>query len=374
MKPHLVLLFLVTCAARALAQDAVSPDTTARFLAGLPVRDTPLEGLSRNPSWVDHAAEFDKAWKELDTRQLAKIRAWSTEFLTDAATDKGPMFYMFSGPDILYAQVFYPNASTYVLAGLEPVGTVPDVLHLPPGALSSGLANLRKSMNSVLSFSFFITKDMKVDLHQNQLSGTLPILYVFLERAGCKLDSVDLVWLDKTGTLSTTKASTPGVKIVFFGPSGAQQTLYYFETNLANEGVKAQPGFLKFCENLAPGRSLLKAASYLMHLSDFTTVRDFLLAHSSMIVEDDSGIPIKEFDAAKWSVRYFGSYPGPIDMFKKNTQPELATIYKTSHPPALPFGFGYRWHSSQSSLILAVPKNTSGDNSTTTKPATPTAQ
>src|SRR5260221_7262158 len=114
------------------------------------------------------------------------------------------MFYMFSGPDILYAQAFFPNASTYVLAGLEPVGPVPDVRHLSPGALSAGLGNLRKSLNSVLSFSFFITKDMKTDLLQTQLGGTLPILYVFLARAGCKIDQVELVWLDKAGTVSTT--------------------------------------------------------------------------------------------------------------------------------------------------------------------------
>ena len=159
------------------------------------------------------------------------------------------------------------------------------------------------------------------------------------------------------------------MKIVFFGPSGAQQTLYYFETNLANDGIKSQPGFIKFCEGLGKGRSLLKAASYLLHLGDFTTVRDFLLANSTSIVEDDSGIPIKNFDAAKWTVRYFGSYPGPIDMFKQHFQPDLAAVYKNSHPPALPFGFGYRWHSSQSSLILAMLKSTNNESSPTAKPA-----
>jgi hypothetical protein len=374
MKSYLALFLTLALAARAFAQDAVSPDATARFLAGLPVRDTPLEGLCRNQSWVDHATEFDKAWKELDARQLAKIRAWSSEFLADAVTDKAPLFYMFSGPDILYAQAFFPNASTYVLAGLEPVGTVPDVQHLPPGALASGLANMRKSLNSVLSFSFFITKDMKADLRQTQLSGTLPILYVFLERAGCKLDSVQLVWLDKAGALSTTKAATPGVKVVFFGPSGAQQTLYYFETDLSNEGIKAQPGYVKFCESLGTGRALLKAASYLPHSGNFTTARDFLLAHCGTIVQDDSGIPIKYFNSAKWAVRYFGNYSGPIDIFKQHFQADLAAIYKTSHPPPLPFGFGYSWHPSRSSLILATARATSSDNSSpATKAVTPPA-
>jgi len=34
------------------------------------------------------------------------------------------MYYMFSGPDFLYAYTFFPNANTYILAGLEPVGQV----------------------------------------------------------------------------------------------------------------------------------------------------------------------------------------------------------------------------------------------------------
>jgi hypothetical protein len=374
MKPYLALFLSLTLAARAFAQDTVSPDTTARFLAGLPVRDTPLDALSRNQSWVDHATEFDKAWNELDKRQISKIRAWSGEFLADATADKSPMFYMFSGPDILYANTFFPNASNYVLAGLEPIGPVPDVQHLQPGVLGAGLANLRKSLNSVLSFSFFITKDMKVDLRQTQLSGTLPILYVFLERAGCKLDSVELVWLDKNGTLSTTKANTPGVKIVFFGKSGAQQTLYYFESDLSNEGIKAQPGYVKFCESLGTGRALLKAASYLPHSGNFTTARDFLLTHCSTIVQDDSGIPIKNFAPSKWSVRYFGNYTAPIKLFEKNYQADLAEIYRKSHPPALTFGFGYSWHASQSSLILATSRVPASSEPSPDKPAAPPTQ
>jgi hypothetical protein len=115
------------------------------------------------------------------------------------------------------------------------------------------------------------------------------------------------------------KASTHGVKIVFFGPGGAEQTLYYFETNLANEGIKANPGFLKFCDQLGTAHSLVKAASYLMHLEDFSSARNFLLEHSAAILEDDSGVPLKYFDSSKWLLRFFGSYPGPIALSLKSS-------------------------------------------------------
>ena len=356
MKTMLPLLLALVFTAHIAAQEAVKPDETARFLAGLPVRATGLEPLTRQQAWAEHATEFDKAWKELDARQLAKIRAWAPEALGGAFTAKEPVFYFFSGPDILYAQTFFPNATTYVLAGLEPVGALPDVEHLTAKALASGLENLRKSLNSALSFSFFITREMKVDLRHNQLSGTLPILYVFLARSGCHIDKVQLLGLTKFGGTSPMASATPGVKINFTSAAGTAQTLYYFTTDLANEGIKFDPGFIKFCENLGKGRSLVKAAAYLMHTEEFSKAREFLLTYSATLVEDDSGIPVKDFDAGKWNLRFFGAYPGPIETFKQYQQAEMAAAYQAGPMPALPFGFGYRWHPRESSLIVATPK------------------
>lgn len=349
------LFLLLICTAPLLAQEAVKPDETAKFLAGMTVRDPSLQLFTRQKAWMDHATEFDKSWKELDARQLAKIRTWAPNALGKAYTEKVPLYYPFSGPDILYPQVFFPHASTYVLAGLEPVGSLPDVEHLPPAALSSALANLRKSLNSMLSFSFFITREMKVDLRQNQLSGTLPILYVFLARAGSTIDKVELLNLDKYGGITRTPTATPGVKISFTNAEGAAQTLYYFTTNLGNDGIRRDPGFMLFCETLGMGNGFVKAASYLPHEGEFTKVRNFLLTNCTTIVQDDSGIRIKDFDPKSWDLHYFGAYPGPIESFKQYLQPELTAAYAEKQT-ALPFGFGYRWHPRESSLIMATHK------------------
>ena len=92
---------------------------------------------------------------------------------------------MFSGPDILYAHNFFPNARTYILCGIEPVGAVPDLLAMPEGVVLDGLAGLRQSMSNILRFHYFITKDMRADLNRAQLGGTVPLLYIFLARMGC---------------------------------------------------------------------------------------------------------------------------------------------------------------------------------------------
>ena len=351
-----LLLGAIIAGSHAHAADP-NADATAKFLAGLPITGTPLENYSNGTGWKTHATDLDRAWKQFDERQMAKIRDWAPQALGPAYQDAGPMYYMFSGPDFLYANAFFPSASTYILCGTEPVGPIPDMARIPPHALPSALANLRKSLDSVLSWSFFITKNMKVDLRQQQLTGTLPVLYVFLARTGCTIDSVELVWLDKTGAfVPEGKGTTPGAKITFTGPAGRPQTLFYFTTDLADWAIKVNPNFGKFCEQQGQGLTLLKAASYLMHSDNFSQVRGYLLAHSKVILEDDSGIPYRFFSNSKWNVRFYGHYPGPIKRFLKNGQLDLAKDNAASAPPPLPFSFGYQWQPSRSSLIVATPK------------------
>lgn len=345
---------LLAAAASARAADAVTPDDTARFLAGMqPSADSPLMPLTRDPAWQRHAKFFDGAFGQLEQRQLSKIRAWSD---VNLAAPRPTMFYMFSGPDFLYANAFYSKANTYVLAALEPVGAVPDLTKLPRGAVGSALYNVERSLGSILSFSFFITKQMKVDLHAGQISGTLPILYVFLARSGKTIRNVELVALDDKGGMHTAGENlgpnaVRGVRIIFAGSDGQARTLYYFSTDLSNSGARAS-GFLKFCATLAPGNSLIKSASYLLHSGNFTHVRDWLLANSATIIQDDSGIPLAHYNPRQWRFFPFGRYLGPIGEFPGRYQQSYAALFTRAQP--INFGIGYRWRTNESNLLLSV--------------------
>ena len=351
--PALAATIFLAVAMPARAAD-VTADDTARFLAGmLPSADSPLTPLTNDPAWQQHARFFDAAFGQLEQRQLSKIRAWA---VTNLATPRPTMFYMFSGPDFLYADAFYSKATTYVLSALEPVGSVPDLLRLPRGGIGSTLYNVERSLGSVLSFSFFITKLMKTDLRAGQVSGTLPILYVLLARSGKTIRDVSLIALDDKGAAyfaneNPGRNATHGVRIVFAGSDGEQKTLYYFSTDLSNNGVRSS-GFLKFCETLAPGNSLIKSASYLLHSGNFTTVRDFLLRNSATIIQDDSGIPLANYDPGKWRFFPFGRYAGPIAEFAGRYQEQYAELFRRAQP--MDFGIGYRWRSFESNLLLSV--------------------
>ncbi len=348
------LAFLIAAAASARAADTVTADDTARFRAGMqPSADSPLLALTRDPSWQRHAKFFDSAFSQLEQRQLSKIRDWAD---VNLAAPRPTMFYMFSGPDFLYANAFYSKASTYVLGALEPVGAVPDLTKIPRGAVGAALYNVERSLGSILSFSFFITKQMKVDLHTNQVNGTLPILYVFLARSGKTIRNVEMIALDDKGGVHVLgdnpgPNATHGVRITFAGSDGEARTLYYFSTDLSNSGARAA-GFLKFCETLGPGNSLIKSASYLLHSGNFTAVRDWLLANSATIIQDDSGIPLANYNSRQWRFFPFGRYLGPIGEFPGRYQERYAELFTRAQP--IDFGIGYRWRTNESNLLLAV--------------------
>jgi len=333
------------------------PNDTARFLAGMPLRkDSPLAPLTSDPAWVEHSASFEKAFAKLNTRQLSHLHEWQASNLPESTEAIPVAYYMFSGPDFLYVDQFFPKASVYILCGKESLGPPPDPLRVAD--LRAAFYNLENAMNSSLRFSFFITKDMKVDLQQQQLNGTIPILYVFLARAGKEIDEVAFGSLDSAGNFNQSAPSrggTPGVRIRYHdGDTGQNQTLFYFTTDISDGGIAAAPGFMRFCDHHGVGVSLLKSSSYLMFESGFNRVRDFILNHSKIIVQDDAGIPIDRFDPSKWNLRVFGNYVGPIEIFKRFYQPKLNELYNTSNPPLLLFNYGYRWNYQNSNLIVAT--------------------
>jgi hypothetical protein len=331
-----IALALVGARASAYGQNGVGLDETARFLAGLPVNGR-LAPLMQTAAWQAHAAALDKSWQTKDHFQLGPIAAWMSAHAGDYYRSSNTMYYMFGGPDFLYAYTFFPNANTYVLAGLEPVGQVPDLSRMNPELLGNNLAALRNSLSTLLITHYFVTEEMKATLGHSELGGTVPILYVFLARLGCNI-------------IDTAHVSSPaeGVRITF-SHNGSRQTLYYFKTDLSG----GNSAFLRWCAARGPGLSLIKAASYLMHGEGFAGVRNFLLEHSRVIVQDDSGIPLRAFNK-NWFLEFYGRFIPHGEKFGKYNQQELAAVYKRDPPPPeLGFAFGYWWQIERGLLILA---------------------
>jgi basic amino acid/polyamine antiporter, APA family len=347
------LALLIPFAMPGVDARAASADDNARVLAGLaPAANSPLSPIVRTAAWRSHAAILDAGFKRFETQQAAHIREWSRANLT---TRRPNLFYMFSGPDFLYANNFFSDAQAFVLVGLEPVGAVPDIEKTSPAQAPRVLRSVTSSLNTILSLSFFKTNDMRQQFRASPLNGALPVIYVFLSRSGKVVQSTSLIRLDETGDVHPATEKTggaDGVKIVFSSPGGQEQTLYYFSANLADGSFK-KTGIEPFCAKLGEGDALLKSASYLMHSGGFSQVRDFLLRRANVILQDDTGIPVANF-GPEWSLKTYGSYVRPIKLFSTHYQPKLAALFGKEAHSRLPFRLGYHLRLSESNLLLAV--------------------
>jgi hypothetical protein len=365
MKPwiltQIIPLMALLVANVAVAQTSrfASATDVARYLAGMPVsQGSPLEAYTRDSQWIAHSNAMNTSFGALDQRQINNIRIWRTEALAPVTQSNRPCLYLFGGPDFLYANAFFPDASIYILQGLESIESIPDLLTLPIEALHGTLQNIEISLNPVLNFSYFETKDMRANFSRSQLRGVLPAIFVFIARAGLEITKVDYISLDPSGRVAEGfRGGVRGARLTLIEPgTGAQKTLYYLSSDLSDGFLRTNPAMLRFCERLGPTNSFVKAASYLMHQNGFNSVRTLLLQISASLLEDDSGLPIRYFTSDRWTLRVFGAYPGPIDLFKNYYQPDLNGFYATSNPKPLTFGFGYQINSRSTTLILAVRK------------------
>ena len=268
--------------APARSAEIAMPNDTARFLAGLPPSpDSPLAALAKDPAWQQHASRFNTMFGEEDRSHLSHVRAFAKERLSPT---HDTLLYMFSGPDALHALALFPNASTYVMAGLEPPGNIPALTGLSRASVDRTERGLEVALGNLLKLSYFITKNMENQLRPGPVYGALPVIYVFLARSGQTIHETSFVTVDNEGNEHAVddpnqKSSAKGVKIVFSADGGPKKTLYYFSTNLTNDGVK-NSGFLAFCQKQGDADAFVKSASYLLHGGNFSSVRNFLLDHT----------------------------------------------------------------------------------------------
>ncbi len=356
---RLLAIQAVAWLAAVASATAVSPTELGAFLAGRALPPTsPLAALQTSPEYQEHARQYAAQWFRYNERYFAPMRAWSAAELVPRIGQSSQVTYLFSGPDLISALGLFPSARLYAMGGLEPVGRLDNPLQLPPEQLHASLAALRKSTEVIMSFSHFITKDMKSELVSSSFQGVFPIMLVFLSFTDARIDSAERYTLRGDGMLQPGESASgqPALRIVFRpAPGMPPAEVYYFQANIADSALKGNSGVLEWIGRRGTSTGYLKAASYLLHEGGFSRVRDFLLNHSSAIVQDDSGLPLSVFRARGWQIMYFGNYTNPLDIFAKYDQPALRSVYGGGGGFPLPFGFGYRWQKGESTLLLAVP-------------------
>ena len=331
------------------------------LIGGLSNPGGALAACEGRPGWVRHARFFDQNWEKFTRGRLAPMREWAAKELD--ASQTATVFYPFSGPDFINAFTLFPRAKTYLLVALEPVGELPDFSKRNE---PNFFASLQRSLYDLLYLDFFLTNKMKASISKSELKGTLPVLLFFLAREKARVLDVQHWVMKPDGTIEESPgtgpreraAGIPGVRIVFTSPGETDnQTLYYFQFNLGNDSFGRNQPFVSFLQSFGPMTSFTKAASYLMFKSRFSAVRQFILNQSLYVLQGDSGIPMKHFDPEEWNLRFYGTYAGPISLFRNCYQADMANRYRKAEDiQPLPFGIDYRHRARTSNLMLASKK------------------
>jgi hypothetical protein len=340
------------------AFDTVKSDRltdTARFLAGMQIdRQSNFAERQNTIDWLEHQRFFGNVWSKLEMQQLSRVRQWSAEELERVNTIFPSIFYPFGGADFLYAYSLFPQAKEYILVGLEPIGSVPDLASASKTELSDRLQEIRNSLHNLLQLSSFPIS--QIDVPKQEI---LPILYVFMARTNNRILKVDYVGLDKQANIKPfQEGMIPGVKIAFVSEREIEpRTLYYFSTDLSNEGLQQHPELINFISQLENLVTYLKAASYSMYSDHFSKVKDLVLSQSKYLLQDDSGMPLTSFDSSEWNLTFYGNYTRPISLFSNRYQPALQQIYQTDNSiKPLNFNIGYQFKTHESNLMLAKAK------------------
>ncbi len=336
----------------------------ANFIAGNSNSEKYFKDFRKKSSYTEFSSKFTKRWKDFDSTKLSPIKSFvSSDFATESKIKN--LFYPFSGPDILYANTIFPEADVYTMIGLEPVGTLPivDDKKIVADSIQKYVDKINSSLNAILRFSFFRTVSMKEDLRNDEVDGTIHLLLLFLNKTGHQIANVRPFYIDTMGVKQYVESTTAlgksshknkSVEITAIDKNNKVKTVTYTSTDLSDPALKKNKGLQTYINNLHFETTYLKGASYLMHLSAFSKIRQLILDNTQNIVQDDSGIAIHYItnDKHKWKFTFYGAYTKPINMFKENYQADLDSLYKKEGSKKLGFGLGYNYRDKNSSFML----------------------
>ncbi len=345
-----------------------SLNESAMIFAGKSIdKDSKLYAFSNSAVNKAYAKEINAAWKKFQEPNLKNISEWWKNH--SPKKNYSGVLYPFSGPDIMNALVFFPDADSYTMFGLEHPGIIPDLNKMTDAEIINGLKGLKNSLGTILHVNFFKTEGMAVELGNKSLNGITGLIMFFLSMNDYEIAGARKIIINKDSAIEDAlpadekinwqnppKSRVPGVEISFRKNGGKIQTIRYFMLNVIDNALtNNSPNFIPYIDKQGPYAAVIKSASYLMHNQNdkFTKIRASVLNSCDYIVQDDSGVPLLYLTPDKWKVACHGFYDRPISLFANRAQKDLKEMFKKSSTGVLPFSYGYDYRINESNLLTA---------------------
>jgi hypothetical protein len=320
---------------------------------------------------------FIAGFSRLTTEKVNRIKSDRLNKMTDwnisnmgrnNISDSTFVFYPFSGGDFIHVNTLYPNATEYFLVAREDVGEIPNLYEKDSEYVNTYLADIDTVLRDIYNKSYFITKNMVEDTKKRTLvNGMLPLIVWAAAITDHDVVSLKYLSVSENGELIPFNDTSMGNKpdaaevVLKMNSSNKLQKVTYLSCDISDEGFTKTNRFKTLILNKVPSgaNSFVKSASYLMHYSSFSQIRNIVLDKSKYLIQDDTGIPIKYFNPNTFTIELFGIYEKPVKDFSESVfQQDLNAAYRDSskYKGNLNFSLGYHWGSRKQNQMIAIKK------------------
>ncbi len=348
-------------------QSAEINETALLFAGKELTKESKLYQYSQSAFYKSYSQQMASGWNRLQKPNLQKITDWWQKHRPSRHSDA--VLYPFSGPDIMNALTFFPDADSIIMFGLEPPGVIPAPAGMSADQITRGLNGLRGSLGDILHMNFFKTEGMAAEMSNKSFNSIGGIIMYFLATNGYTVVDAKKIAIDAKSEVvpgkpsddqinwqNPPKSRVPGVEISFRKGSGKTKTVRYYMLNVIDQALAtSSPNFIPYIKKEGPYATIIKSASYLMHNDNtkFTKIRAAIMESTNYLVQDDSGMPLRYFKADKWKLAFHGYYNGPIGLFANRMQNDLKKAFDAGSTGRLPFSYGYVYKPGQSNLMTA---------------------
>ncbi len=322
-----------------------------------------------------------RPWYEMVTRRYVTPARELFAKLRPASLPK-TVVYPFGGGDLLSALITYPDATEITTVSLEHAGDPTRITAATPRQLKAALGVYRGAARALLTNHDSASENMQ-KLERGAVPGQLSFFITALAALGYEPVSLKFFTLQADGTLHYLDAKEIAAladtqarrkkkswvdtdfseaftnsELTFRkagDPKAPLVTHRHIAANLANNAFPGSP-LAKHLEAKGKVATMTKAASYLLWLSNFSGIRDYLLAHSAWMISDSTGIPprharragFKQTTYGKFAGSYLGASAAENDAFRK--------LWEEQPRRKLKFRYGYPDSEGNVHLMITEPK------------------
>lgn len=316
------------------------------------------EWAGLNTTDEKHKAIMDKSWEKLlSTKEKIQNHLKQKSIHLESDT----VVYPFSGIDVLNLFAFFPNSKSYILFGLEDPGfptNYNEQNEREKQIVKHGISSLSEHL---AGRNYFTYRKMKEETKKRELNGAYPVFVAFLRRMDKEILDSNIELIQGNGI------QYKGFSLLLYDKKSnlTQKFTYYKIFLTGKEGVNGD-GLTEYFSNLGPKAVFTKSAEYLFHGEKRALFRDLLLKDTKLIVQDESGFPLRLFPTENWDKHILGRYERSWNLsgaVAPEEQKELKDLSEKTANDPLPFPFGYGFlgtkDNRQSAVLIFKQKNKS---------------